>query len=110
MPLEDSSNLYNPKYSDVLVFDTALYQAEELPAKVISDDAGNKLEVYIEHDPLRLNYAHCNINCYLTTIDGEFEKSLVKAEDYRKHPLNKKLKVLKNDYKALLAYWFQQRV
>jgi ribosomal protein L25 (general stress protein Ctc) len=90
-----------------LVFDTSVYPDGKLPERVFFDDKGNSLRVIVEHAPLKSNYSHCDLNAYLTTIDGKFDDSLVKPEDYNRHPLKKQLRQLRNDYRNELAYWFQ---
>ena len=104
---KNDETLYSETFKRVLIFDTNKYKEEELPPRKIVDSSGNFLNVCIDHDPLPLNYSHCNINSYLTTSDGNFERNLVTAGDYNKHPLKKKLRALRNEYKTLLAYWFQ---
>ena len=103
----NTDSFFSTKFTKVITFDTSKYPTEDLPPKVIEDGKGNYLKVDIEHDPLTFNYAHCNIQSYLTTADGNLHQSQIMAHAYDTHPLKKKLRKLRNEYKTVLAYWFQ---
>lgn len=100
-----------PDYQRVLICNLDS-QNDKLPenypfSKILKDEKG-ELHVNVEHAPINYNYSHANINCYLTTFDGEYNNFLVPHDGYNNHPLAKKLKGLRSLYKAHLMYHFSE--
>lgn len=98
-----------PEYKRVIICNLDAYNdnsSESYPfAKILKDEKG-QLEIRVEHAPLAYNYSHSNVNCYLTTIDNQYNNSRVPHDGYDKHPLKKNLRGLRNKYKAHLMYHF----
>ena len=83
-------------------------QKDNYPFNKTIEFQENTLRINIIHNKTLCNYAHADINCYLTTKDGEHINELVGYEEWNKHPLNKKYKGLRNLYKVHLIYHFSE--
>lgn len=69
----------------------------------------DQLKIVIIHNKTVCNYPHTDINCFLSTKDGQHNNEMVRSEDWEKHPLNSnRFKGLKGKYKIHLIYHFNE--
>lgn len=65
------------------------------------------IRIEVVHNKTICNYPHSEINCYLTTKDGEHNDEYVRSDNWGKHPLNSKaFRGLRGKYKTHLIYHF----
>ncbi len=105
--------LYNPQLRRVIICDLDYVPKEEEMSsypfcKTIKEDGEGELKIMVYHNPDDYNYAHSQIECYLTTPDGKYNNSRIPHKDYDSYPLNKELAGLKKKYKAHLLYHFAE--